>query len=101
MFTEHSILQQSADSSIVRLYLSFHTPNYLLLLLEYCSGGELFRLAAVQQQRLAEQCAPAPPHSLTLFSSSRLILVFQTRSLLFSRGAARAAVPARHRLRLS
>ena len=71
MFTEHSILQQSTDTHIVRLYHSFHTPNYLLLLLEFCGGGELFRLAAVQQQqRLAEQCVS--PHLLTVSPSHPL-----------------------------
>ncbi len=81
MFTEHSILQQSTDTHIVRLYLSFHTPNYLLLLLEFCGGGELFRLAAVQQQqRLAEQFVS--PHPLTPHGTPAL---FQHSFLFFFR----------------
>jgi hypothetical protein len=102
VFSEHSILQKSTDDYIVRapalrarvwrltlllqvrLYLSFHTPNYLLLLLEFCGGGELFRLAAVQrQQRLAEQyLPPTPPPSLSTLTPAHRYVRFYTAEVL-------------------
>jgi hypothetical protein len=80
-----------------------------LLLLEYCGGGELFRLAAVQQDhRLAEQCAPTPAssHHIRMAFIDAIIVEIPTlspqiRPVLHLRSASCYHVLAQYRLHLS
>ena len=51
---ERDVLTQSRHDRVVKLYFSFQDAGYLYLIMEYCSGGELFQ-HIVKNRRLKEE----------------------------------------------
>lgn len=51
---EMKIIQQMSNLNIIQVYEMFQTPEYYLIIMEYCEGGELFDYI-VEKQRLGEE----------------------------------------------
>jgi len=58
VLTEHEVLASTDHPCIVTLYASFQAKEYLFFVMEYCPGGEFFRMLKRQPgKRLSEEHA--------------------------------------------
>ena len=63
--TEIEILKICQHPNIIRLYNVFENPDYLYIIMEYCSGGDLFSYLEIRNFRLPEKKASTIIHKMS------------------------------------
>ena len=63
--TEIEILKICQHPNIIRLYNVFENPDYLYIIMEYCSGGDLFSFLENRNFRLSEKKASTIIHKMS------------------------------------